>query len=335
MKASIDDVARLAGVSTATVSRTFSRPEVVSDKTRTRVLDAADRLNFSVSRKAGILKSGRSYRIALLIGSGKIEWFTARLIEGLNEVLRDAGYDLVIYPIGDADARRTFFDELPVRGNADAVIVSSFAIDGNEIERLNTVNVPIIGINITSPDFAASTVIDDTVGIRLVVRHLAQLGHRRLLYMYEDFTTTLGFSSRNRISGFAAACDEIPGIDGDVVAVDPGDDMLDALLSELYSRDDPPTAVCFHQDSIVIPIMFNLRRRGIRIPEDLSITGYDNSTFSGHVGLTTVRQKPYDMAVAAARKTIDLIEGRPLAEPHELFPVQLLVRDSTTAPAQH
>ena len=64
----------------------------------------------------------------------------------------------------------------------------------------------------------------------------------------------------------------------------------------------------------------------------LSVTGFDNSTFSGEVGLTTVRQKPYDMAVAAARKALDLIEGRTLDQPHEIFPVQLLVRDSTAAP---
>ena len=98
MKASIEDVARKAGVSTATVSRAFSKPEMVSEKTRTKVMLAADQLDFSVSRTAGILKSGRSYRVALLVGSGKIEWFTARLIEGLNEVLRNAGYDLVVYP---------------------------------------------------------------------------------------------------------------------------------------------------------------------------------------------------------------------------------------------
>ena len=99
MKASIGDVALKAGVSNATVSRTFAHPEQVSEATRLKVQAAADALNFSVSRSAGILKSGRTYRIALLVGSGVIEWFTAEIIAGLNDVLRDAGYDLVIYPI--------------------------------------------------------------------------------------------------------------------------------------------------------------------------------------------------------------------------------------------
>ena len=91
MKASIEDVARQAGVSTATVSRAFSRPDMVSAKTRAKVMEAAQQLDFSVSRMAGILKSGRSHRVALLVGSSKLDWLTSRIIEGLDEVLRTAG----------------------------------------------------------------------------------------------------------------------------------------------------------------------------------------------------------------------------------------------------
>lgn len=144
MKASIGDVALKAGVSNATVSRTFAHPEQVSEATRLKVQAAADALNFSVSRSAGILKSGRTYRIALLVGSGVIEWFTAEIIAGLNDVLRDAGYDLVIYPIEGSEARDAFFEELPVRSNADAVFVSSFGISPDEVKRLGTAKIPII-----------------------------------------------------------------------------------------------------------------------------------------------------------------------------------------------
>ena len=332
MKASIEDVARQAGVSTATVSRAFSRPDMVSAKTRAKVMEAAQQLDFSVSRMDGILKSGRSHRVALLVGSSKLDWFTSRIIEGLNEVLRSAGYDLVIQPIGDAGAREEFFDELPVRGNADAVIVSSFAITPAEIRRLNTTRIPLIGINTASQGFTASVGIDDKAGIRLIVRHLTTLGHRNLLYLYETFDATMGFSSHNRVTGFLEACSELDGVTGQTMDMQAGDDPVDAALTALLARDDAPTALCFHQDSLAIPLFFRLRQCGMAIPTDLSVTGFDNSTFSGEVGLTTVRQKPYDMAVAAARKALDLIEGRTLDQPHEIFPVQLLVRDSTAAP---
>ena len=94
MATSIQDVAREAGVSISTVSRSFTRPDLVSAKTRERVLAIADKLNFSLSRSAAALKSGRSLRIAVLM-SGHIRlWFTASVIEGLNEVLHTQGYDI-------------------------------------------------------------------------------------------------------------------------------------------------------------------------------------------------------------------------------------------------
>ena len=174
--------------------------------------------------------------------------------------------------------------------------------------------------------------IDDKAGIRLIVRHLTTLGHRNLLYLYETFDATMGFSSHNRVTGFLEACSELDGVTGQTMDMQAGDDPVDAALTALLARDDAPTALCFHQDSLAIPLFFRLRQCGMAIPTDLSVTGFDNSTFSGEVGPTTVRQKPYDMAVAAARKALDLIEGRTLDQPHEIFPVQLLVRDSTAAP---
>ena len=133
MATSIQDVAREAGVSISTVPRSFTRPDLVSAKTRERVLAIADKLNFSLSRSAAALKSGRSLRIAVLM-SGHIRlWFTASVIEGLNEVLHTQGYDISVFQISSIEERKEFFEMLPVRRNADAVIVASFDIDNNEI----------------------------------------------------------------------------------------------------------------------------------------------------------------------------------------------------------
>ena len=142
MATSIQDVAREAGVSISTVSRSFTRPDLVSAKTRERVLAIADKLNFSLSRSAAALKSGRSLRIAVLM-SGHIRlWFTASVIEGLNEVLHTQGYDISVFQISSIEERKEFFEMLPVRRNADAVIVASFDIDNNEIAQLASVGVP-------------------------------------------------------------------------------------------------------------------------------------------------------------------------------------------------
>ena len=332
MKASIGDVALKAGVSNATVSRAFAHPEKVSENTRKRVLEAADALNFSVSRSAGILKSGRTYRIALLIGGHGIEWFTAEIISGLNDVLRDVGYDLVTYSIESPEERDRFFEGLPVRGNADAVLVSSFGISPDEVKRLGTARIPIVGINTTSEGFDATVGINDEEGIKLIVRHLAKLGHRRLLYLYTRFSSTLGFSSWNRIKGFKDACLDIPGMDGQILAVEKDEDIVDAAISRMMAQDNPPTALCFHQDSQAIPLFLKLQRSGLSIPNDISVTGFDDSIFAKEAGLTTVQQKPYEMAVDAAKKTLDLIEGRAIQNPFEIVPVRLQVRGSTAKP---
>lgn len=147
MKSSIQDVAQLAHVSISTVSRSFTRPDLVSATTREKVMKAADELNFSISRSAAALKTGRALRIAVLV-SGRLNlWFSSSIIEGLNQVFHDEGYDISIYQMSSIEERREFFDMLPVRRNVDAVIVISFDIDSSEIKQLKSVNVPIIGIN--------------------------------------------------------------------------------------------------------------------------------------------------------------------------------------------
>ena len=116
------------------------------------------------------------------------------------------------------------------------------------------------------------------------------------------------------------------------LAVQKNDNIIDAAISEMMAQDNPPTALCFHQDSQAIPLFFRLQRRWQSIPLDISVTGFDDSAFAEEAQLTTVRQRPHDMAVAAARKALDLIEGRPVPKPFETFPVQLQVRGSTAKP---
>ena len=149
---SIQDVAQLAHVSISTVSRSFTRPDLVSKATRDKVMKAADELNFSISRSAAALKTGRALRIAVLV-SGRLNlWFSSSIIEGLNEVFHDEGYDISIYQMSSTEERSEFFNMLPVRRNVDAVIVISFDIASNEIEQLRSIDVPIIGINSSLPE---------------------------------------------------------------------------------------------------------------------------------------------------------------------------------------
>lgn len=273
MKASIGDVALKAGVSNATVSRTFAHPEQVSEATRLKVQAAADALNFSVSRSAGILKSGRTYRIALLVGSGVIEWFTAEIIAGLNDVLRDAGYDLAIYPI---EGRKRVTHSSRNFPYAATPMPYSFP----------HWHQPPTRSNVSEPQkFLDYRHQYHQRRIRCNCRYQRQRRHQThrstsrcwdivtcCIYM-KAFPPHWDSAHLTRISGFQEACDAIDGLTARTLAVQKGDSILDAAISEIMAQDNPPTALCFHQDSQAIPLFFRLQRSGLSVPGDISVTG--------------------------------------------------------------
>ena len=303
MATSIQDVAREAGVSISTVSRSFTRPDLVSAKTRERVL--ADKLNFSLSRSAAALKSGRSLRIAVLM-SGHIRlWFTASVIEGLNEVLHTQGYDISVFQISSIEERKEFFEMLPVRRNS---------------------------VEPEARGFTAAVNIDDVQGSTLAARHLINLGHRRITYISTNREVSLSFSVQSRFDSFTACCRR-EGIEPQVIVCKVDDDgryEISDVVNQLISQDEMPTAIACQEDGIALPLMFQLERNGFSVPGDVSLIGYDDSFYTGDIGLTTIRQDPVEMARVAARMTLDLIDEKPIEQPYIVFPAQLKVRSSTS-----
>ncbi|KFI68061.1 LacI family DNA-binding transcriptional regulator [Bifidobacterium magnum] len=331
MNTSIQDVARAAQVSISTVSRSFTRPELVSKATRDKVLRVADELNFSTSRSAAALKTGRSMRIALLISDHIRRWFSASVIEGLNQVLGAEGYDISIFQISSIEERKEFFDMMPVRRNADAVVVVSFDIEHDEIKELSSIEVPVVGINSVLPEergFTAAVNIDDAQGSRLAARHLINLGHRNIAYVRRTRDVSLHFSVQERYDEFMACCKE-SNIEPHVIVTGDHEDQIERAVTEIMSMPELPTAIACQEDSIAIPLMFQLIRNGFSISRDISIIGYDNTAFAQYLGLTTISQSPVDMAERAAHMTLDLIHGK---EPDPLFvkePARLIIRSST------
>lgn len=210
-KAGIREVAKAAGVSISTVSRAFAHPEVVSEKTRHKVLQAADRLDFNISRSAAALKSGQTFRVALLMNEEITSWFNTQIFAGINSIMHDAGYDISVFQhIDTADMRRKFFTDLPVRRNVDAVFVASFAIDEKEVEQLKRIRVPIIGINTPSIDgFDASISIDDENGMYTATQHLLNLGHKHIVYACSAASESMDSSIDARGRGFIRACENV------------------------------------------------------------------------------------------------------------------------------
>src|SRR6478735_46729 len=143
----MEDVATLAGVSVATVSRALRDSPLVSAATKERVLEAAAELDFAVFRAASALASGRVGRIAVLMSGPLRSWFNGAVLDGLYDGLRAAEHELAIYRVTDLAEREAFFATLPVRRNADALVVTSFALRSDELERLSSIGMPLVYVN--------------------------------------------------------------------------------------------------------------------------------------------------------------------------------------------
>ena len=330
-KAGIRDVAEAAGVSISTVSRAFTRPDLVSEKTRSKVLETADRLDFNISRSATALKSGQTYRVALLMNEDITSWFNTQVFAGVESVMHDAGYDISLYQhIDTAENRRDFFTTLPVRRNVDAVFVASFAVDAEEIEQLKRTHVPIIGINTpTTEGFDASISIDDENGMFTAAQHLINLGHKHIVYTCSATVETMHSSIDARGRGFIRACEAAErtrALDWQVLTVPRGTEFVESTLSALLALDEFPDAICCQMDMMAIPLVLRLGQYGYHTPQDYSIIGFDDSPYADTVNLTTMRQNPRDMGVRAANKALALIREETLDTPHEIVQPHLVLR---------
>lgn len=336
MGASIQDVAEQAGVSIATVSRTFTLPDKVLPETRRKVLDAAQDLDYTISRSASALKSGKSSRIAFLTGGELDSWYDSHVLAGLNSVLHDAGYDIALYAVSDVRERHAFFSDMSIKRNADAVMVVSFQISHTEADKLATTGIPLLGINTEPlPEFSATVGIDETSGMKLVVNHLVEQGHRRIAYVCLDpDTESFKWNGRARLQAFLSACARLDDRVVTTVIHAPKDDTrADYALSQLAGMDERPTAVICMNDEYALPLVFCMQRSGWMVPRDVSVVGFDDSTYAREVGLTTIHQDPYEMGRSAATTLLGLLAGKEPAESVQIQPSFLAVR-STTAPPE-
>ena len=183
--ATIHDVAIATGVSDATVSRALRGMNSVRPSTRQLVLDAARRLDFTLSRSASSLASGKTMRVVMLFGCTIASWFNASCIEGALETLEPHGYDLVPVRVCDLEQLHGFFADLPSNGrNMDGFILPSFSLDDSESALLSSMHIPAVALDARSASrLPASVMLDNKRAMNDAVRFLRQLGHRRIGYV--------------------------------------------------------------------------------------------------------------------------------------------------------
>jgi LacI family transcriptional regulator, repressor for deo operon, udp, cdd, tsx, nupC, and nupG len=332
MVASIEDVARRAGVSIATVSRALRGLPDVATATRDRVVAAAAELNYVPSPFAARLASGRTSTVGLVVPFVN-RWFFAEVIATVETALRHAGFDLLLYNLGDADGRTRFFDVMPVRKRVDGLIIASLVLDDEEFEQLKSLNRPVGLLGLPRPGFLSSR-IDDDASARMAIDHLVELGHRRIALIGGDTDDPMRFTPPlHRRDGYVAALQQA-GVEVDpeletlgYFTVDGGTEAAERLLSVA----DPPTAIFAESDDMAYGALRSIRRRGLKVPDDVAVMGFDDQPLSEVLDLSTIRQPVREQALDITLRLVGAIgeDAEPDDTDDAVLPTELVVRGST------
>jgi DNA-binding LacI/PurR family transcriptional regulator len=333
----IRDVARHAGVSVATASRALNGNGVVNPRTRDRILSVVTTLGFTPSPAARRLSLGRTLTVGVVVSFLTRPQAGERL-RGVDSVLTDSEFDLVIYNVETVQKRDHYLATLGHSQRTDGLLVMSLPPSEEVGASLVRGPVPVVFIDVHTPsvDGLPRVVGDDLAGGRLAARHLLDLGHRRIGFIGDSTHDPFGFtSSRDRERGFHAELADagvvIPpewighGAHGRYEARDRARAMLAA--------DDRPTAIFAASDTQALGVMAAARELGIQIPGELSVIGYDDIEAADYVGLTTVRQQLFESGRRGAEILLSEIRHRAEDPPVGHLSPDLVVR-ATTAPSK-
>ncbi|NNH06397.1 LacI family DNA-binding transcriptional regulator [Cellulomonas fimi] len=322
------DVARTAGVSVATVSKVVNGRYGVAQSTLTRVQEVIDQLGYEASLGARSLRSHRTNVLGILVA--EFEPYSTELLKGASAAVGATGYELLAYSGGGAGGavgwERRYLSRLSGTLIDGAVIVTPTVVEAHP-------GVPVVAVDPhTGPSGLPTVDADSFAGAVLATEHLLRLGHRRIAFLggRPDLE-----SARLREDGYrhALAAAGIP-VDEDLVRVGGyRPETADQPAHELLARPEPPTAVFAANDLSAIHVVEVARSLGLRVPEDLSVIGFDNVPESALATppLTTISQPLQQMGAEALRLLVDLIDGKERGV-HVRLPTELVERASTAPP---
>jgi LacI family transcriptional regulator len=326
ISATISDVAELAGVSTATVSRVLSGAASVRPDTQQRVEDAMARLNYRPSAVARSLRMQSTAVIGLIV-TDITNPFYPDLVRGMeDEILQQGRSVLLGNGAGSADREQRYLDVLLER-RVDAVVVASSGLAERYAARLDEFPVPVVLVNTDLPGRPLPAVIADSrSGGRLAAEHLLSRGYTRIVYI------SGGSESKDTSQRQAGVVDVV----GDALTTVDGGGHLDGgarAMHHLAESVEPPFGIVAHNDLTAIGALAALHELGWDVPAQVGVVGFDDIAMSRFVtpSLTTIFQDKYGMGVVAAQ-TVDRLLAGEKVEGTTVLPVELIARASTDRP---
>ena len=329
--ADIKQVARCAGVSIATVSRVLNNSGPVSEKSRKKVYDAVQALDYKRNNLARNFRMRRSGSVIMICNDIRNP-FLPPVVRGMEDATARMGYSLLIGNADNSPDKVLHYLNDVTMHKADGVILMTPCCPGDKLTAFAK-SIPMVLLNTHLGYDIPSISIDDTAAFACLTEHLIQLGHRDIAF----FAARRMGLMETRLQGYQNVLEKygIPFRPELVLhtgntAMTNGYDGMACLLQ----RGERPTAVMAYNDQIAIGALKCAKEHGVRVPEEMSITGFDDIIFSTAVepALTTIHQPAYEMGKAAAELLFDVLNGNTGVRHTQLQQWELIIREST-APA--
>jgi DNA-binding LacI/PurR family transcriptional regulator len=341
MPITIKDIARQARVSHSTVSRALHGSPLISKGTTGRIRQAALELGYTPSAAARTLRTNRSQALGVIIRNVADPFFSD-ILQGIEEVAQTSGYSLFMAASDHDHSQEQDIVEAMVERRVEGIIICSTPMTTEQSRQLALFGVPIVMVNNqAAEEYRYSIYHDDVDGSRQVTRYLVSLGHTRIAYLGNN---AAGRSTLERLAGFQQELVHAGiSIPASYIYEVHGGNAADGLAGADYFLHLPerPTAVVCYNDMMAVGVMKGFHEAGIKVPEDISVTGFDNILFSDFTNptLTTFDQPKNFIGAEAARLVLGLLKADALttlaAEPEiRRLRGRLLIRQSTSSIAR-
>lgn len=328
----IQDVARVAGVSTASVSRAISLPDQVSEPTRLRIANAIRTTGYVVNRSARSLRRRQTGTIVALVPNIGNPFFS-NILEGIETVCAEKEINVLIADTQKPSMSQSKLQAYFSNNTADGIVILDGTISVEEMRSTNANLPPMVTAGEWSADPTVPVVlVDNLKGAELAVSHLYELGHRTFGHVSGHPNHLPG---RERLEGFKRTL-QARHIDPSEAWIFGGDYSLESghqAGQSWLELSNPPSAVFCAGDGMTFAFISTLNRAGVCVPEDVSVVGFDDLDVAQHYipALTTIHQPRRALGASAARHLIDLMEGRRVETRPARHEPWLVERDSTAA----
>ncbi len=327
----IEDVAAEASVSVATVSRALRGLPNVAEPTRDRVLEVAKRLDYRPDPNASRLATGRSGAVAVAVPLLR-GWYFSQVVAGVEEVVKEAGYDLLVHGLGNDESRRRFVaGDTPLRNRADGFVLVDLRVSADEISVLASKGIAAVTVGFETPHYP-SVMLDDFAVAKTAVEYLISLGHSRigLIGGISDDKLRFVVPERRRNGYLSALADAgiapVPAFEqSGAFSVQGGTEAMTNMLD----NDVRPTAVFAMSDEMAFGAIQVARAAGLSVPGDMSIMGVDDHDLAPVMELCTMRQDVIENGAIAARLLMNSIADDSASPAHEMADFELVTRSTT------